>query len=114
LFNATKIVGAFSSLNLPPGFKWDTSQLTTNGTIRLIGLAPIALPILPPVYSNGMAIIQFATTRGGHYTLESTLSLQPPVHWSQSVFLDGTGGIISVPFAAPQSVPQRFFRVRAN
>jgi len=114
LFKATKIVGTFSKLNLPPGFQWDTTQLTNNGTIRLTGLAPIVLPILPLVHTNGSVIIQFQTTKGAQYTLESTVSLQPPVRWSQSAFRSGTGGILSIPFAAPESVPHRFFRVRRN
>lgn len=111
LFSASQISGSFKSLNLPPGFQWDTTQLYTNGTIRLLGPAPVEMPILPLVYSNGTVVIQFASVRGIQYTLESTLSLRPPVRWSQSAFRTGTGGIISIPFSAPPTVPQRFFRV---
>lgn len=113
LFNATNYVGSFSAFNLPPGYQWDTSQLITNGTLRLVGSAPILTELLPIAYANGTVFIRFQSAAARQYAIESTGSLQPPVHWVQSGFQAGTGGIVSIPFKVPANSPQRFFRIRS-
>ena len=112
LFNASNYVGSFSEVNLPPGYQWDTSQLSTNGTIRLVGSAPSLPPNLLITYGDGTVFIRFQSAAAKHYALESTGSLQPPVHWGQSAFETGTGGIVSIPFKVLTNSPQRFFQVR--
>jgi autotransporter-associated beta strand protein len=46
LFVATTYGGTFSSINLPTGYVWDTSQLTTNGTVAVTSINH------PPVFGG--------------------------------------------------------------
>jgi autotransporter-associated beta strand protein len=112
LFNASSYVGSFSAVNLPPGYQWDTSQLGTNGSIRLAGSAPTLPPTLLITYSNGMALIRFESVAAKHYALESRGALQrSPVGWGQSALEIGTGQTISIPIKVLTNPPQRFFRL---
>jgi hypothetical protein len=114
LFNASSFAGSFSALNLPSSFQWDTSQLTNHGTIRIAGVAPITIPILPVMHTNGAITIRFQSVLGKQYNVQSAMSLQPPVHWVTSVTRTGNGGVISITFGMPDSIPYRFFRIRSN
>lgn len=112
LFDATNYVGSFSAVNLPLGYEWDTSQLSTNGSIRLIGSARSLPPNLAITYSNGTAFIRFESAAAKHYVLESKVGLQrSPVGWGQSALGTGTGGMISIPVKVLTNPPQRFFRI---
>ncbi|HLH53380.1 MAG TPA: cadherin domain-containing protein [Verrucomicrobiae bacterium] len=110
LFDASNYVGSFSAFNLPARYKWDTSTLITTGTIRAVGFA--APPVLPLTYSNGMVYVRLQSTVGTRYALESTGSLQPPVHWVQGAFQYGSGKVISFPFPVLKNAPQRYFRIK--
>jgi autotransporter-associated beta strand protein len=114
IFDAPKIVGTFAHFDLPEGFKWDTSQLTNNGTIRIVAIEPVVMPF-SAVRTNGAIILSFQTTPSHQYDVQSTTSLQSPVHWVTSVTRTGTGGILSITFGTPAgTAPQRFFRIRAR
>lgn len=113
LFDATNITGAFDRFDLPPAFKWDTSQLASNGTIRISGITVIGA-VQPVQIVNGSLIIRFQTLVGHQYDVESTTSLQPPVHWSRAATRSGTGGMTSVSISMSNNVPQRFFRIQSR
>jgi hypothetical protein len=112
LFDAARITGTFDRLDLPVGYKWDTSQLLSNGTVRIVGL--LGVSILPVGHTNGTLVIQFQTTVGHQYDLQSTLSLEPPVHWTAAASRSGTGGIVSIPVTTSESLPRRYFRVQSR
>jgi autotransporter-associated beta strand protein len=113
LFDATNITGAFDKLELPPAYKWDTSQLASNATIRVTGITVIGL-IQPVQIVNGSVVIRFQTLLGHQYDVESTVSLQPPVHWSRAATRSGTGGMTSVSAMISTNAPQRYFRVQSR
>jgi hypothetical protein len=114
LFDAPKFAGSFSQLSLPQGFRWDTSQLGTNGTIRIAAITPFPVSILPLTYTNGRVVIRFPSVLGRVYTLEVTPSLTPPVRWASSVTKDGTGGVIAITLAVPETSRELFFRLRSD
>jgi hypothetical protein len=113
LFSATKITGAFDRFDLPPAFKWDTSQLASNGTIRISAITVIGA-IQPLQIVNGSLVIRFQTLAGHQYDIDSTTSLQPPVHWSRVTTRPGTGGMVSISVSMPNNGPQQFFRIQSR
>jgi hypothetical protein len=106
--------GAFSHLDLPnltPGFRWNTSRLTVNGTI----FVEYDVPNLNPVaFTNGTLVVQFQTYQGLHYVLEATSSLDPPAPWLPLYSRTGTGTPTTFYLPVNSASPARFFRVRMN
>jgi hypothetical protein len=114
LFNAGSITGAFDRLDLPLGYKWDTSQLLSNGTVRITGFLPVGVAILPVRHINGTLVIKFQTAVGHQYDLQYTPSLEPPVHWTPYASRSGTGDIVSILVSTPENLPRRYFRVQSR
>jgi autotransporter-associated beta strand protein len=114
LFDAARITRAFDTLDLPLGYRWDTSQLLSNGTVRIAGFLPVGVAILPVRHINGTLVIQFQTAAGHQYDLQSTLSLEPPVHWTPAASRSGTGGMVSILVTTPETLPRRYFRVQSR
>ena len=105
--------GSFSSLNLPAGYLWDTSQLSVDGTIRVIGVSPAQ--ITSSSVSGGNLVLQGAGgPPGASYSwLTSTNIAAPMSTWttnSTGVF-DGSGGFSNA-FPISTSVQKRFFRLK--
>jgi hypothetical protein len=63
---------------------------------------------------NGTLVIQFQTAAGHQYDLQSTLSLEPPVHWTPAASRSGTGGMVSILVTTPETLPRRYFRVQSR
>ena len=83
LFSAGGFAGAFSAINLPTlpaGLSWDTSQLTVNGSIRV-------------VYSTALAAAGATGTYGGTATATTTLTADgaPLANEPISFSLNGQG-----------------------
>jgi len=105
--------GSFSTVNLPAGYFWDASQLTVNGTIRVIGRTP---PVLNSSTVSGgkLVLTGVGGPPGASYTwLTSTNAAAPLATWktnSTGVF-DGSAGFSNaLPINA--SEPARFFQMR--
>jgi autotransporter-associated beta strand protein len=116
LFSAGGYSGSFSTYNLPAlgsGLSWDTSSLTTTGTLRVItGGNPPHISNIS--YSGGNLIISGSggTPSGNYVVLASTnvaAALNTWTRVSTNAF-DGTGHF-SVTNAVTPGVPRTFFRL---
>ena len=107
--------GAFANLNLPllpSGLSWDVSQLTVNGSIRVINTAPL----VPPVLASGVSLgggqfqLTFSGPSGQTYkVLTSTNVTLPMASWTQ--VSSGTFGGSPVVFTDSGATnAQQFYR----
>ena len=109
LFNWTAVSGSFTSVALPPGYTWDTTQLAANGTIRVAGVFSISSTQLSgnTFTFNGSG----GTPAGTYYVLSTTNVSLPILNWLPiltNVF-DSLGN-----FSVTNTVtsePARFFRL---
>jgi autotransporter-associated beta strand protein len=117
LFDAPGYSGSFSHLLLPPlaaNLAWDTTDLTNDGTLAVISLAPPAFSSLMPL-GNGTFRLVFSGTPGQDYELRAAtnITLAPFTSWS---LLDsgtfGAGSITLDDFQAT-NFSQRFYRLRS-
>ena len=116
LFNAASYASSFSSLILPPlnsGLLWDTNTVNTNGTVKVIAIAP---PMFSSVtqLGNGTLRLNFSGTPGANYEIRAStnLTLTPVTLWN----LLGTGTFSAAPVVfddvLARNFPQRFYRIR--
>jgi fibronectin-binding autotransporter adhesin len=87
LFYATAYSGAFTSITSSPaldaGLAWDTSTLTTDGTLR-VKLATVSQPAFNSVKLSGTNVILSGTNgslSGNYYVLGSTNVATPLSNW---------------------------------
>jgi autotransporter-associated beta strand protein len=113
IFTFVTASGAFSGIEPPtpgPGLAWDTSQLTVDGTLRVVVLPKPG--ITAPMMSEDNIV--FSGTNGAPggiiYVLSSTNIALPVADWARIAtnFFDGNGNF-SFTNAVNQSTPQQFF-----
>lgn len=114
LFNWTTRSGSFTTLNLPAGYTWDTTQLTVDGTIRVT--AVLQEPTInPPTVSAGNLILQGTggTPLGSYSWLTSTNVAAPRAEWTTNLTdaFDGSGAFSNaIPINTGE--PARFFLLK--
>ncbi len=106
--------GSFTTVNLPAGYTWDTSQLTVDGTIRVT--AVVQEPTIdPPTVAAGNLILQGTggTPLGSYSWLTSTDVAAPLANWTTNLtgFFDA-GGAFSNAIPVSTSEPARFFMLK--
>jgi autotransporter-associated beta strand protein len=101
IFDAGSYQGAFATLNLPPlspGLAWDTSALSSSGTLSVTGTNPPAPPQLTPPAAHyrfdGDA--QDSSGNGNHGT-PSAVSYSAGRIGAQAVQLNGATAYVKVP-----------------
>ncbi len=86
LFSATSYSGSFATLYLPalaPGLYWNTSNLTTNGTISIVGQTLTSVVVTPSTASLGShGTQQFTATANDQFN--NPMVPQPSLTWSNS------------------------------
>ncbi|MEO5803952.1 MAG: hypothetical protein ABIR24_10505, partial [Verrucomicrobiota bacterium] len=116
LFNAAAYAGAFSTIvpSTPgSGLLWDTSTLTTDGTLKVVGSGA---PSVTSTFRSGNNVI-FSGTGGTanatYYVLSSTNIATPVASWIpvQTNQFDASGNF-SVTNAIVPSVPNNFYLLR--
>jgi autotransporter-associated beta strand protein len=118
LFNAAGYQGAFQSISpsLGPGLIWDTSELTTNGVLRVV-TAKLPLFNMPVLIGNDLIFSgtggQPAIAGAPYYILSSTNLSLPSAQWIPVVtnFLDNNGNFIFTNAWSPAS-PATFYRLQ--
>jgi autotransporter-associated beta strand protein len=113
LFTTASFAGSFSSLALPalaPGFYWDTSTLTNDGTIRVVIETP---PAIGNIGVSGGKLVLTGTggvTNGTYYVLFSTVVSAPLTNWTRLLTnkFDG-GGNFNFTNALNTNSPQSFY-----
>ena len=114
LFDATNYVGSFATI-LPPtpgsGLAWDTSTLTTDGTLRIV-----LVPSFTATTLLGTNLVMSGSngTAGGSYSVLSSTSITTArSNWTvvQSGSFDLNGGF-SVTNGIVPGEPQRYFSIR--
>src|SRR5262249_23513128 len=107
LFNATTYGGAFTNFNLPaldPGLAWDTSGLTSNGSIKVVSAG--GSPTLGFTSSGG--VLQFTWT--GSFKLQAqTNALGTGVYTNWSDYPNGGASPVNV--TNDPANPTVFFRL---
>jgi autotransporter-associated beta strand protein len=105
--------GAFTSLDLPAAYLWDTSQLNVNGTIRVIGVVPAQVSGSKVVGGN-FVFTGIGGPPGGTYSvLTSTNAAAPQAEWTTNrtgVFDSNAAFSNAIPVNAGE--PARFFRMK--
>ncbi len=113
LFTATSYLGAFTTINPATpgaGLLWDTSTLTTDGTLRVAGSGA---PSVTATFKSGSNVV-FSGTGGTanatYYVLSSTNIAAPVATWTpvQTNQFDANGNF-SVTNAIAPNVPQNFY-----
>jgi autotransporter-associated beta strand protein len=109
--------GSFASTNLPalaPGMAWDTSYLTTDGTLRIK-----SVPLTPPLFNStvlsGTNLVMSGTggAAGGTYYVYATTNLALPLSgWTPVATntFDGSGNF-SFTNAVESANPEQFFDI---
>ncbi len=105
--------GTFTTINLPAGYFWDTSQLNVNGTIRVTGVTPPK--VNPARVSGGNLILTGAGgPPGASYTWLTSSNVAAPLStWitnSTGVF-DASGSFSNAFPINPNSAP-KFFELK--
>jgi autotransporter-associated beta strand protein len=118
LFDATNYSGAFDTYILPPlaaGQSWDTSGLTNNGTLKIVGAGPTPLKISSiSLTPSGLVVSGSSALGGANYSvLTSTNVLAPLSVWTSVATnqFDVNGDFIFTNAFDPAE-PQRFFLIR--
>ena len=114
LFDATSYSGAFTSITPATpaaGLFWDTSELTSSGTLKVVATAPP--PSITSVVKSGNNIV-FSGSGGipsdPYYVLVSTDIALPVSNWTPIVTNSfGAGGEFSFTEAVNPDVPRRFY-----
>ena len=120
LFNSTSASynGSFTAINLPPlspGLAWDTSGLSTNGTISVASSTP---PSFSSVTVSGSDLVLNATngTPGGAVTVLTSTNLTSPLSsWTTGTIgnFDGSGNYsYPVTGALSSGQPQQFYLLK--
>ncbi len=113
LLTAGSFAGAFVSNSLPalaPRLLWDTSQLSIDGTLRVV--AGIVPPQILPVSLDGTnLVVSVASENGLIYVLESTPSLAPPQDWQSLSTNTGNGAVLIFPIPIDLQQPNTYFRL---
>jgi autotransporter-associated beta strand protein len=104
--------GSFTTINLPAGYSFDTSQLNVDGTIRVTA---VPATITSSTVSGGNLILQgVGGPPGASYSWLTSPNVTAPMStWttnSTGVF-DGSGGFSNA-FPINASIPARFFRLK--
>ena len=113
LFTAASFAESFSSLALPalaPGFYWDTSTLTNDGTIRVVIETP---PLIGSIGVSGGNFVlngMGGVTNGTYYVLTSRNIAAPLTNWTRLLTnkFDG-GGNFNFTNALNTNSPQSFY-----
>ena len=107
--------GTFTSINLPTGYTWDTSQLTVDGTIRVTGVISQPPTVNPPTITDGNLILTGSGgVAGTGYTwLTSTNVAAPAAAWTtNNTGTFDSAGAFSNTIPVSTTEPVRFFRLR--
>jgi hypothetical protein len=105
--------GSFTTVNLPAGYYWDTSQLNINGTIRVTGITPAR--VNPAVAVGGNLVLTgVGGPPGASYTwLTSTNVAAPLSTWTtNSTGVFDSNGAFSNAFPISTSIKARFFQLK--
>jgi autotransporter-associated beta strand protein len=106
--------GEFTTVNLPEGYSWDTTQLTVDGTISVT--AVVTTPVIdPPTVTGGNLILQGTggTPAGSYHWLTSTDVAAPLANWTTNLTgaFDGSGSFSNaIPINTGE--PARFFQIK--
>lgn len=115
LFDGT-LSGAFAVVTLPtlpdPRLTWNTTQLATQGIIKVDGGQAPPFTLNPPTVSGTNLVFQFTSEAGYNYYLERTASLAP-ANWSV-LSTNAGGGVITLEIPINPARPQEYFRVRGG
>lgn len=107
--------GSFTTTELPSGYTWDLSKLTTDGTIRVASIVAVSPVVHPPTVSGGKLIMTgTGGSPSGAYTwLTSTNVAAPAADWTTNSIgsFDATGAFSNAIPVNP-SEPLRFFKMR--
>ena len=112
LFDATNYTGLFTSFDLPlltPPLTWDTSFLTVDGTLRIVGG-----PQVTSVGFGGTAKFQISGTGSPDqpYRILATTNVSLPVSsWTEVSSGTFAGGVFSFADTNAANNPRRFYRV---
>ncbi|HEY2328677.1 MAG TPA: hypothetical protein VGI63_02555, partial [Verrucomicrobiae bacterium] len=116
-FSAASFNGWFSSLQLPVGYVWNTSQLPVNGSISIPGGTP---PAIISVSVSGTSLVLNATngTPNSPVTVLTSTSLALPLaQWTTNMTgsFDGSGNFNGTNLGGfNASTPQRFYLLQTQ
>lgn len=119
LFRATAYHDSFASINLPPidpPLAWDTTQLGTDGTLRVSGaLGPQNITVGgTSVGPDGNIVIQGGSSlTGWNFRVLASSDLGDPNGWAEIGGGSFAGGVFSFTDLGSTNHPQRFYRVVA-
>jgi hypothetical protein len=106
--------GAFDAIvpAIPgPGLAWDTSQLTVDGTLKVVtSVTPPSPTIAPVTVMGNNLVVSVPTVAGANYVLQTATNLTPTILWVNESTNAGTGSnlILNVPIEPDK--PQKFVR----
>ena len=115
LFSASSYAGAFTSIGLPPltaNLLWDTSKLTSSGTITIV--APPVIVTKVAMLPGGGFSLSGAGTVSQAYILLGASNLYPPAAWTP-LATNGAdaNGVFQFTDSQATNLAQRFYRVAA-
>jgi autotransporter-associated beta strand protein len=113
LFSASSYAGAFTSIVLPPltaNLLWDTSKLTSNGSISIVALPLIVTDVA--MSPGGGISISGTGAVSQVYIMQAVSNLNPPVAWVPlaSNVSDGNGAFQFTDNQVSNFL-QRFYRI---
>ena len=117
LFSANAYSGAFSAFNLPalpPALSWDTSQLTVDGTLRVLGGIRVGQIVSVAQGPGGSFQIQISgtgSTNQPYRVLATTNIAEPTTNWVKVGFGTFTGGVFTFTDPNATNYPARFYRL---
>jgi fibronectin-binding autotransporter adhesin len=111
LFAATTYVASsFSTINLPVGVTWDTSQLGVDGTIRVVSVTRPQIGAITPG-GGGSFQLSFSGPAGNNYRVWANTNLIS-ANWTLITNgLFGASGTATVLDTTATNYPARFYRV---
>lgn len=123
LFSAGSYHGAFATITpsvppLAPGWGWDTSQLTVDGTLRVAPLHLSISSIDTSTLSSGYITLNAINgTPGGTVSVLTTTNLALPLaSWTvnTTTTLDGNGSLTGFTVTVDPTLPQLFISLQAQ
>jgi autotransporter-associated beta strand protein len=117
LFSANSYSNAFSTFDLPvlpPALSWDTSQLTVDGTLRVMGGIRIGQIVSVAQGTGGSFQIQISgtgSTNQPYRVLATTNIDQPVTNWVEVGSGTFTGGVFTFTDQKATNYPARFYRL---
>lgn len=116
LFKATSYAGSFNTLALPPlgaNLAWDTSTLSTNGTLTVINTMPPEFSSITSL-ADGNFRLSFSGPNGQNYELRATtnVALVPVTLWNLLSTGTFNGSPVIFDDLAATNYPQRFYQIR--